>query len=111
MIMCHNVFNVWPKTTLLLPVWHRDTKRLGTPGLETVYSVSSLGIGKEEIEGEEHQCVVASHTPPTGVLAYNTGMCPDWESNQQPFGSQASTQSIEPHQPGHAVLHFIIQQE
>ena len=26
-IMCHNVFNVWPKTTLL-PVWHRDAKRL-----------------------------------------------------------------------------------
>ena len=28
MIMCHNVFNVWPKTTLLLPVWLRDAKRL-----------------------------------------------------------------------------------
>ena len=48
-ITCCSVFNVWPKTTLLLPVWHRDTKRLGTPGLETVYSVSSLGIGKEDI--------------------------------------------------------------
>ena len=30
----------------------------------------------------------------------NPGMCPDWESNQQPFGSQARTQSTEPHQPG-----------
>ena len=29
MIMCHNVFNVWPKTTLL-PVWPRDSKRLDT---------------------------------------------------------------------------------
>ena len=28
--MCHNVFNVWPKTTLLLPVWARDNKRLDT---------------------------------------------------------------------------------
>ena len=28
-------------------------------------------------------------------------MCPDWESNGQPFGSRASTQSTEPpHQPG-----------
>ena len=27
---CHNVFNVWPKATLLLPVWRRDTKRLDT---------------------------------------------------------------------------------
>ena len=26
------VFSVWPKTTLLLPVWPRDAKRLGTPG-------------------------------------------------------------------------------
>ena len=30
----------------------------------------------------------------------NPGMCPLWESNPQPFGSQASTQSTEPHQPG-----------
>ena len=27
-------------------------------------------------------------------------MCPDWESNQRPFGSQASAQSTEPRQPG-----------
>ena len=37
---------------------------------------------------------------PTGDLAHNPGMCPDWESNQWPFGSQASTQSTDPHQPG-----------
>ena len=37
---------------------------------------------------------------PTGEgPAYNPGLCPDWESNQQqqPFGSQASAQSTEPH--------------
>ena len=57
--------------------------------------------GKEgEREGEKHQCAVASHTPPTGDLAHNPGMCPVWESNQQPFGLQAGTQSTEPHQPG-----------
>ena len=44
--------------------------------------------------------MVASHVPPTGDLAHNPGMCPDWESNQRPFGSQAGTQSTEPHQPG-----------
>ena len=38
--------------------------------------------------------------PNTGDLACNPGMCPDWESNQRPFGLQASTQSTEPHQPG-----------
>ena len=27
-------------------------------------------------------------------------MCPDWESNQQPFASQVGTQSIEPHSQG-----------
>ena len=53
-----------------------------------------------ETEGEKHQCVVACCVPPTGDLACNPGMCPDWESNQQPFGSQAGTQSTEPHQPG-----------
>ena len=38
--------------------------------------------GREgEREGEKHQCVVASHLSPTGHLARNPGMCPDWESN------------------------------
>ena len=43
---------------------------------------------------------VASPVPPTGDLACNPGMCPDWELNLLPFGSQAGTQSIEPQQPG-----------
>ena len=42
-------------------------------------------------EGEKHQCVVASHAPPTRDLAHNPGTCPEWESNQQPFGSQGLT--------------------
>ena len=43
----------------------------------------------------------------TGNLARNPGLCPDWESNQWPFGSQARAQSTKPHQPGpgHALLH------
>ena len=61
--------------------------------------------GREgEREGEKHQCMVASHMPPTGDLAHNPGMCPDWESNQQPFGSQAHAQSTELHQPGPLLL-------
>ena len=51
-------------------------------------------------EGEKDQCVIASPVPPTGDLAGNPRMCQDWESIQQPFGSQASTQSSEPNQPG-----------
>ena len=38
--------------------------------------------------------------PPTGDLARNPGKYSDWESNQQPFVSQTSTQSTELHQPG-----------
>ena len=57
--------------------------------------------GREgEREGEKHQCVVASHLPLTEDLAHNPGMCPNWESNQRPFGSQAGAQSTKPHQPG-----------
>ena len=40
--------------------------------------------------------------PTTGDLDHNPGMCPVWESNVQPFGSQNSAQSTEPHQPGPA---------
>ena len=42
----------------------------------------------------------ASQVPPSGDLARNPGMCPDWELDQRPFGSQASTKSTEPHQVG-----------
>ena len=41
------------------------------------------------------------YAPPTGDLVGKPGMCPDWESNQQPFGLQArGAQSTEPQQPG-----------
>ena len=55
------------------------------------YFVLFLERGREgEIEGEKHQCVVASHSTPTG--------------------SQAGTQSTEPHQPGPSplILHSCI---
>ena len=57
-----------------------------------------------EREGEKHQCVVASHVAPSGDLAHNPGMCPDWELNQRPPGLQAGAQSTEPHQPGPHIL-------
>ena len=34
--------------------------------------------------GEKHHCVVASHTPPTGDLACNPGMCPDGNQTGDP---------------------------
>ena len=73
--------------------------------LNFIYLFLERGEGKEKdrerniSEGKTHGSV-ASHTLPTGELAHNPGMCPHWESTQQPFGPQAGTQSTEPHQPG-----------
>ena len=50
-----------------------------------IYLFLERGEGREE---EKHQYVVASHVAPIGDLAHNPGMCPDWESNWRPFGSQ-----------------------
>ena len=58
-------------------------------------------------KGEKHQRADAACLPSTGDLAHNPGMWPDWESNQQTFGSQACTQSTEPHQPGLQMTIFI----
>ena len=55
--------------------------------------------GKEGERGEKHQCVVGSCVSPTGDMAWNPGMCPDWELNQRPSCWQVSTQSTEPHLP------------
>ena len=50
--------------------------------------------------------MVAPHSPRTGDLAHNPGICPDWELNWRPFGSQACTQSPELHQPGLKFIDF-----
>ena len=69
--------------------------------------------GRREKEREwsidvwEIQQSAASRAPPAGNLACNPGICPDWEPNQQPFGSQASTQSTESYQPGLFLLFLL----
>ena len=60
-------------------------------------------VREGEREGEKH-LLIASHRSPTGDMACNPGMCPDWESNWWPFSLQASAQSTEPHQPGQIPL-------
>ena len=77
--------------------------------LKILFICLDRGEGREEerernIDVQVIHGLVASHTPPTGDLAHNPGMCPDQESNQWPFGSQAGTQSTKPHQPGPAEL-------
>ena len=64
--------------------------------------------GETEREGEKHQCVVDSRAPPTGYPAHNPGMCPDWESNQQPFVSKGNTQSTESNQPGPFIGQYLM---
>ena len=50
--------------------------------LKTFYLCIFRERGREgETEGEKYQCAVASHVHPTGDLALNPGMCPDWELN------------------------------
>ena len=63
-----------------------------------IYLFWEKGEGREK-EGEKHQCVVASCTPPSRGLAGNPSMCLDWELNLWAFGLLASTQSTEPQQP------------
>ena len=48
------------------------------------------GEGKEKERARNSKWVAASHASPTADLALNPGMCSDWESNWQPFGSQAT---------------------
>ena len=48
--------------------------------------------------------------PYTRDLAHTPGMCPDWELNPQPFGSQAHAQSTEPPQLGQVFFHNTIVQ-
>ena len=55
-----------------------------------IYLFLERGEGKEK-ERENSMCGCLS----TGDLACNPGICPDWESNHQPFGSQAHAQSTE----------------
>ena len=73
-------------------------------GFLFLFLIKSLCIFRERVKkgrkGEKHQCVVASCVLPNGDLACNPGICPHWESNLGPFGSQAGTQSTEPHKPG-----------
>ncbi|KAF6088257.1 hypothetical protein HJG60_008113 [Phyllostomus discolor] len=61
------------------------------------------GKGGRNRGRETSMCGCLSHASPPRGPACNPGLHPDWELNQQPFGSQASAQATEPHQPGHRI--------
>ena len=60
--------------------------------LKTLF-ILFLGRGEEEgKEGENHQCVVASHMVPTGDPACTPGMCPNmYDYTEQPRSSRLSS--------------------
>ena len=60
--------------------------------------------GREEKEKERNINTWLPLMPPTRDLAWNPVICLDWESNQWPLDSQASTQSTEPQHPGQEFL-------
>ena len=67
---------------------------------KNILFILDRGEGREkERETSMCGCLLSLPFPWGPDLACNPGMCPDWESNSWPFGSQAGTQSTEP-QPG-----------
>ena len=65
-----------------------------------LFLVLDRGEGKEKERKRYINVWLPLKRPPLLGTAYNPGMCPNWDSNWRPFGSQAGTQSTEPHQPG-----------
>ena len=62
------------------------------------------GEGKEKERERNINVWLSFACPRHGDLACNPGMCPDWESNCQPFGSQASTQPLSHTSQGNYLL-------
>ena len=66
------------------------------------------GEGKEKKRVRNMNVWLPLTHPLLGSLSHNPGMCPDWESNQQPFGLQAGTQPLShPSQGLWSILIFV----
>ena len=62
-----------------------------------IYLFLERGEGREKARERNTDMRSAA---PTRDLAHNSGMCPDLESNLQPFDLWDDAQLTEPHQPG-----------
>ena len=69
------------------------------------YLFLDRGEGREKEKERNIDQLPLTHTPNRG-LAYNPGMCPDWESNWWPFSLQDDAQPTEPNQPGQFTVAF-----
>ena len=66
----------------------------GSGASKSVTAALGWGLGRGDgVDGQGQGVVTVLD------LAHNPGMCPDWESNWQPSGSQSGAQSTEPHRP------------
>ena len=104
-ISCWDVLTFW-NLWLMLPMKNERFMTIISFIYLKIYLFIYLFLerGKGGRKRGKHQCMVASCATPAGDLVHNPGMCPDWESNQQPLGSHASTKSTEPHQPGLTII-------
>ena len=101
-------YKLWCLELNLFSSYFLQAKRLKEP--YKIYVIHSLfkrfylfifreGKGGRKRGRGTSRCGCLSHTP-NWQCGPHPGMCPDWESNCRPFGSQASAQSTEPHHPG-----------
>ena len=79
-----------------------EKHRLNIFFVDFIYLFLDRGVGGERERERNINVWVPLARPLTADLACNPGLCPDQESNQRPFGSQARAQSTEPHRPGQA---------
>ena len=75
------------------------TKTFKKTFFKIYFQTQGKGGKKREREREALMCGCLSQAPYWG-LRPNLGVCPNWKLNQRPFGSQASTEFTELHQPG-----------
>ena len=69
-----------------------------------IYLFLERGEGREKERERNIDHLIASCIPPTGDLACNPGMCPDWDLNLWPFGLWDNTQPTELYQSGQQVF-------
>ena len=70
-----------------------------------IYSFVERGEGREKDRERSISVWLPLACPPTGDLACNPGMCPDWESICQPFGSQPTLNPLS--YTNQSEIHFI----
>ena len=64
-----------------------------------IYLFLERGEGRETERERNINVWLPFARPLLGTWPETQGMCPDWELNRRPFGSQAGTWSSEPCQP------------